>query len=120
MYFTTIKDVLQIERQYVFMGLFGRKHKDINFPFSDAKNTATFTCRHVVEESKPILYVSHDADDGYWQFLCGGNHTEKDSMVAGLSEVYEIDKSISDVADLPYGYSAERKDKSSKWTVHAK
>ena len=45
------------------------------FPFSDAPNTACFTCCHVLEENKPILYVSHD-EDGYWQFLCGGNHKE--------------------------------------------
>ena len=29
------------------------------FPFADAPNTACFTCRHVLEEHKPILYVSH-------------------------------------------------------------
>lgn len=45
--------------------------KDMKFPFSDAPNTACFTCRHVLEENRPIRYVSHD-EDGYWQFLCGG------------------------------------------------
>ena len=34
------------------------------FPFSDAPNTACFTCCHVLEENKPILYVSYD-EDGY-------------------------------------------------------
>ena len=29
----------------------------------------------MLEEHKPILYVSHD-EDGYWQFLCGGSHKE--------------------------------------------
>ena len=38
------------------------------FPFKDAQNTACFTCCHVLEENKPILYVSHD-QDGFWQFL---------------------------------------------------
>ena len=45
--------------------------KDMKFPFSDAPNTACFTCRHVLEENRPIRYVSHD-EDGYWQFLCRG------------------------------------------------
>lgn len=45
--------------------------KDMKFPFSDTPNTACFTCRHVLEENRPIRYVSHD-EDGYWQFLCGG------------------------------------------------
>ena len=42
--------------------------KKMKFPFSDAPNTACFTCCHVLDENKPILYVSHD-EDGYWQFL---------------------------------------------------
>ena len=37
--------------------------KNKKFPFSDAPNTACFTCCHVLEENKPILYVSHDEDD---------------------------------------------------------
>ena len=39
--------------------------KDMKFPFSDEPNTACFTCRHVLEENRPIRYVSHD-EDGYW------------------------------------------------------
>lgn len=57
--------------------------KNKKFPFSDAPNTACFTCCHVLEENKPILYVSHD-EDGYWQFLCGGNHKEEDARVVSL------------------------------------
>ena len=38
------------------------------FPFADALNTACFTCSHVLEEHKPILYVSHD-EDGYWPLM---------------------------------------------------
>lgn len=34
--------------------------KDMKFPFSDEPNTACFTCRHVLEENRPIRYVSHD------------------------------------------------------------
>ncbi len=30
----------------------------MKFPFSDAPNTACFTCCRVLEENKPILYVS--------------------------------------------------------------
>ena len=58
--------------------------KNKKFPFSDAPNTACFTCCHVLEENKPILYVSHD-EDGYWQFLCGGNHKEEDARVVSFT-----------------------------------
>ena len=41
------------------------------FPFKDKPNIACITCSHILDENKPILYVSHDYDDGCWQFLCG-------------------------------------------------
>ena len=63
----------------------------MKFPFSDAPNTACFTCCHVLEENKPILYVSHD-EDGYWQFLCGGNHKEEDVRVVSLASILRIDE----------------------------
>ena len=39
----------------------------MKFPFYDAPNTATITCCHILENREPILYVSHDEDDGMWQ-----------------------------------------------------
>ena len=65
----------------------------MKFPFSDVPNTACFTCCHVLEENKPILYVSHD-EDGYWQFLCGGNHKEEDVRVVSLASILRIDESV--------------------------
>ena len=86
------------------------------FPFADAPNTACFTCRHVLEENKPILYVSHD-EDGYWQFLCGGNHTEEDARIVSLALIISIDETMSDLAELGYGYYAEAESPTSDWTV---
>lgn len=90
--------------------------KNRKFPFADAPNTACFTCRHVLEEDKPILYVSHD-EDGYWQFLCGGNHTEEDARVVSLASILSIDETISDLAGLDYGEYAEAERDTSDWTV---
>ena len=70
--------------------------KNKKFPFSDAPNTACFTCCHVLEENKPILYVSHD-EDGYWQFLCGGNHKEEDARVVSLASILSIDETMGDL-----------------------
>ena len=36
------------------------------FPFKDKPNIACITCSHILDENKPILYVSHDYDDGCW------------------------------------------------------
>ena len=87
------------------------------FPFKDKPNTASITCVHILDEKKPILYVSHDADDGCWQFLCGKEHNIEDSKMVALEEIYEIDKSIKEIANLEYGKIAYRKDKNSKWNI---
>ena len=46
----------------------------MEFPFYDSPDTATVICCHILEHQAPILYVSHDEDDGMWQFLCGETH----------------------------------------------
>lgn len=90
-----------------------------NFPFSDSPDTACFTCCHILDEHKPILYVSHD-EDGYWQFLCGGIHKEEDAKIVSLAAILKIDDSMADMADLDYGEYAEAEDSDSDWIVHSK
>ena len=90
--------------------------KKKEFPFSDAPNTACFTCRHVLEEKKPIRYVSHD-EDGYWQFLCGGTHRQEDARVVSLADILEIDATMHDLAELDYGEYAEIEGPAEKWVV---
>ncbi len=89
------------------------------FPFEDSPNTACFTCRHVLNNGKPILYISHD-EDGYWQFLCGGQHIVSDARIVSLAEILEIDATITDLAQLDYGEYAEAKDEKSDWIVKRK
>ena len=86
------------------------------FPFSDAPDTACFTCCHVLEEHSPILYVSHD-DDGFWQFLCGREHTEEEARIVSLAYILKLDPSMADLAELDYGEFAEAEDENSDWTV---
>ncbi len=90
-----------------------------NFPFSDSPDTTCFTCCHVLDEHKPILYVSHD-EDGYWQFLCGGVHKEDDARIVSLAHILNIDDSITDLTDLDYGEYAEAEDSESDWIKYSK
>ena len=83
------------------MKLFKRK-----FPFTDAPNTMCFTCCHVLNDNEPIAYITHD-EDGYWQFLCGRNHTEDEAKIVSLAEMLEIDKSVAKFADLKRGEYAK-------------
>ena len=97
------------------MGLF-KKNKKIAFPFADAPNTATFTCCHVLNKERPILHVSHD-EDGYWQFLCGAEHSEEEARIVSLLEILQLDPGVSDLAQMERGCYAESNDENSPWVV---
>ncbi|MCL2296631.1 MAG: hypothetical protein FWC29_06100 [Methanomassiliicoccaceae archaeon] len=90
------------------------------FPFKDEKNTATITCCHVIRDHQAILYASHDEDDGMWQFLCGKTHETSEAMIVSLDAIFTLDGSVADIAELPLGYEAERKDRNSKWVTRKK
>lgn len=89
----------------------------MEFPFEDAPNTATLTCCHVIEEDAPILYASHDEDDGMWQFLCGAVHKESEARIVSLYSIYAKDRTVAQLADIPCGCSAKRRDKYSEWII---
>ena len=98
------------------MEFFTKKKQTLSFPFDDQQNTACFVCCHVLE-GQPILYVSHDKDDGMWQFLGGSNHDMADARIFFLFEAYNIDNSIGLLKDMPRGYYAIRENVESDWIV---
>lgn len=86
------------------------------WPFDQAPNVAAITTRQVLELKLPILLVTHYEDDHSWAFLCGTTEDiENDGRLIGMHEVLDLDQSLRDVADLPAGWSAWRKDFSSDW-----
>ena len=91
-----------------------------DWPFDDPENVATMTVRQITHGGQPILLVSHDADDGMWQFLTGGPVEMADAMIVGLREVFEIDPSIAEVADLPLGWQAARSSAGAPWQRQAR
>lgn len=85
------------------------------YKFDLPKNTISFSCTHVYNEGKEILFVSHD-DDGDWQFLCGdNNHEDENGVLLCLGHITEMDSSVNEIADLPTGFAAERKSKKDIW-----
>ena len=89
----------------------------MKFPFYDAPNTATITCFHILENGEPILYVSHDEDDGMWQFLCGKAHETDEAKLVSLKSVFDLDNSVGILKDMPCGYYADRKTENDDWTI---
>ena len=84
--------------------------------FKDSSKKAVFTCCHIIEQSKPILYVKHD-EEGDWQFLCGENHTTEDARIVALQEIINIDPSVSKISNLKRGQTAVRENQESEWKL---
>lgn len=89
----------------------------MEFPFYDSPDTATIICCHIMERQAPILYVSHDEEDGMWQFLCGGTHEIDEAKLVSLKWVFDLDNSVSALKDMPCGYYAERKTQNDDWII---
>jgi hypothetical protein len=82
--------------------------------FADPPNVATLTTRKVLE-GYPILLVTHDLDDGAWQFLCGTTNDDADGRVVGLGTIVDQDPSVIELADLPRGWRAWRRSPEDSW-----
>lgn len=88
-----------------------RKHK-----FKESKKQTVFTCLHIIEEHKPILYVTHDIEGG-WQFLCGENHTTADGRIVALQEIIKLDPAVCKTSNLKRGQIAVRESKEKEWKL---
>ena len=92
----------------------GKKPTD-DWPFEASPKTAVLTTRDILEGTKPILYVTHDADDGGWQFLPGGAVNPDEARVVGLGGMCDRDSTLRELADLPEGWQAWRERLGSPW-----
>ena len=91
----------------------------LNKVFPDSLNTAVFTTKFVVHDRKEITYISHDFEDGAWEFYSDDNFDNYEDIVLILSldEIIQLDISLLEVADLPLGFVATRRSKADDWTI---
>lgn len=85
--------------------------------FSDPPNVAVVASQKIVLSGGWIAYVSHDSDDGAWQFHTSQSESvsEEDAMVVSLQSIVMLDPTVIELADLPLGWHAWRSSKSSVW-----
>lgn len=88
-------------------------HSD--WPFADPQNVAIFSTEAIVKHETPILFVSHDSDDGAWQFHSGKTIAETEPKIVSLKRIVEIDPSVKELADLPLGWIAFRESTNHPW-----
>lgn len=64
-----------------------------------------------------MAYVSHDRDDGGWQFHgnSSGELTEEDVAVVSLESVLNRDDTLLELFDLPVGWHAWRESRDDIW-----
>ena len=85
--------------------------------FQDSLNTAVFTTKFVINKKSLITYVSHDEEDGAWQFFSNDEFESFETvvMIVGLGEMLELDSTLVEIGDLPLGYVARRNSKEGPW-----
>lgn len=85
--------------------------------FDSPPNVAVFTTRSIVCSGAWIAYVTHDADDGSWQFHDNspGDPSDEDGMIVALSSMVLRDHTLNELADLPEGWCAWRDSPRTPW-----
>lgn len=86
-----------------------------DWPFAERRNTAVFTGKPVWQDGRPILFVSHDAEDGAWQFHADEEPVESEASIISLEEILALDATLAALADLPAGWRAWRSSKDDPW-----
>lgn len=88
-----------------------------DWPWNQEPNCAVITERAIIENGKPILFVSHDLDDDGWQFLAGGEPTVENAKLVSLRSIAERDPSVVQLASMAPGHVAARETANSPWVI---
>jgi len=87
-----------------------------DWKFSDPPHTRVFLSEAVHSGVEPITYVSHDAEDGAWQFLGDSMAGEGKPVISCFHHPVDNDPSLQDLADLPLGWYAVRTKRGEPWS----
>ncbi len=82
--------------------------------FNSPPNEGTITVQAILD-GDPIVFVSHDADDGGWQFLDGREPRTENGRLICLADMLAKDPSLTQLADLPMGWVAWRPSAAAAW-----
>lgn len=101
----------------------GALEPDPVWDFPVPPDTRAFTCRHVLEEGRPLLFVARESDTTRgedWTLHCGSpDHETDDAVVVHLAHVVRGAPSVRALADLPLDWEADRDDVDSDWRTRA-
>jgi hypothetical protein len=86
-----------------------------DWKFSDDPHANAFVSKTVNDGIEAVTYVSHDADDGAWQFLGESMDAGGGPVLVCLHHPIDKDPTLKQLADLPVGWYAERAEVGAAW-----
>ena len=75
-----------------------------------------FLSESVHKVTEPVTYVSHDAEDGAWQFLGDSMSDGGGPVTSCFHHPIDCDPSLAELSDLPLGWYAGRGRVGEPWT----
>jgi len=85
-----------------------------NWQYPDPPHTSVYLSKAVHKGTEAITFVSHDAEDGAWQFL-GDSMMDGGGVVVCFHHPIDGDPSLAELANLPLGWYAEREKIGEPW-----
>lgn len=86
-----------------------------NWKFPDPPHAQAYLSETVHKGTEAVTYVSHDAEDGAWQFLGDSMSDGGGPVLSCLHHPIDNDASIAELANLPRGWYAERSKVGEPW-----
>jgi hypothetical protein len=86
-----------------------------NWKFSDPPHTGVYTTERIMNSEEPILLVTHDVEDGAWQFHVPSESTIETAALVCFHHIADMDATIKELFDLPIGWCAKRNSVSDLW-----
>jgi hypothetical protein len=86
-----------------------------SWPFTDPENVAVLTLSDIVDGKTRIMRVLRDEKYG-WLFVDERDVINRaDTVDVSLKDVFELDPSVGELADLPCGWAAWRDAANQPW-----
>ena len=87
----------------------------MDWTFDDPQNLAVIVSKSIIELNDWVAYVTHDKDDGGWQFHSPGQLNADSALVVSLRQIVDMDASLSELSNLPPGWHASRASPTTPW-----
>lgn len=109
------RGVIDAEREHDFWAANDPSSSLFDWKFPDPPHTRVFLTKTVQEKQERVTYVSHDIEDGAWQFLGDLMDGGGGPVISCFHHPIDDDPSIKELFDLPIGWYATRDDPESPW-----